>query len=113
MKVGRTDGKATYLDNDRRHMGVADLPLRVMSLLLDPACEALVVSATIAEIERHGLPHARFDLALLAIPEDVPMAIRELIATHAKSVMDLGPETSFQAEHAMRLAAGAGLMPAG
>lgn len=113
LKVGRTDGKATCLGSDRRHMGAADLPLRIMSLLLDPACEALVVSATQAELERHGIPHTRFDLALIAAPEEVSQPLRHLVASHCKSVMDLGPEAAFLPEHAMRLAAGAGPAPAG
>lgn len=113
LRVGRTDGKSTYLEGDRRHMGTSDLPLRVMSLLLDPACDGLVVTATHAELERHGIPHARFDLALMAAPEAVPQPLRELIATHAKSIMDMGPETAFLPEHALRLAAGAKLGPAG
>jgi cyanophycin synthetase len=113
LRVGRTDGKSTFLEADRRHMGAADLPLRVMSLLLDPACDALVVSAAYAELERHGIPHARFDLALMAAPDEVPQSLRELIATHAKSIMDLGPEMAFLPEDALRLASGAKLGPTG
>jgi hypothetical protein len=49
----------------------------------------------------------------MATPEEVPQLLRELIATHAKSIMDMGPETAFLPEHALRLAAGAKLGPAG
>ena len=93
FEVGRTDGKATYLDRNRRHMGVADLPLRVMSLCSILPAKPSLSAPPLPRLERHGIPHVRFDLALLAIPKEVPMAIRQLIATHAKSIMDLGPET--------------------
>ncbi|MBL8894967.1 MAG: hypothetical protein JNJ53_10225 [Rhizobiales bacterium] len=107
LKVGRTDGKATYLDGERRHMGAADLPLRVMSLLLDPACGALVVSASATEIERHGIPHTRYDLAIMAAPDEIPQATRDLVAAQTNSVLDVGAGAVFGPEHAMRLAAGA------
>ncbi|MFO0993137.1 MAG: hypothetical protein U1E67_14525 [Hyphomicrobiales bacterium] len=113
LRVGRTNAKATYLSGERRHMGAADLPLRVMSLLLDPACEALVVSATAAEVERHGIPHTRYDLAILAAPDEIPPTIRDLIAAQAKSLLDIGAGATFEPEHAMRLAAGTSIAPAG
>jgi hypothetical protein len=112
LRVGRTNCKATYMGSERRHLGAADLPLRVLSLLLDPACEALVVGATLAELERHGLPHVRFDLAIMSASDELPQALHELIATHVKATMKAGPESRFGAEHAMRLAAAANLTPA-
>lgn len=96
LRVGRTDGKATYLDGERRHMGAADLPSRVMSLLLDPACEAVVVSASAAEIERFGIPHLRYDLAILATPDAIPLAIRDLVTAHSKIVLDATTAGSFE-----------------
>ncbi|MBL8908217.1 MAG: hypothetical protein JNM20_16210 [Rhizobiales bacterium] len=110
--VGRTDGKSTSLGGDRRHMGSADLPLRIMSLLLDPACEALVVNATVAELERHGIPHARFDLAAIPAPAEVPSPIRELLAGHVKDLIEIGSDRAGEARLTAGLAGLAGITKA-
>jgi cyanophycin synthetase len=108
LRVGSTDGKATSLGGERRHMGSADLPLRVMSLLLDPACDALVARATVAELERHGIPHVRFNTALIAAADEIPLRLRELIAAQVGDVLNLDSEANFGPEHAIRLTAGMG-----
>ena len=100
LRVGRTDGKATSLGGERRHMGSADLPLRVMSLLLDPACDALVARATVAELERHGIPHVRFNTALIAAADEIPLRLRELIAAQVGDILNLDSEAKFGPEHA-------------
>src|SRR4029079_7465602 len=96
LRTGKTDGKTTFLGSEQRQVGGADLPLRIMGLLLDPACEALVVNCTVAELERCGIPHARFDMALVPAGADVSSAIRDLIATHVKDVVEMGSGGEFK-----------------
>ena len=61
-----TDAEQTGIGDEQRFTTPATLPERVTALVLDPATEALVVSATANDISTHGLPLDRFDLALVA-----------------------------------------------
>lgn len=62
--TGRTTPHATLLAGSPRCPPGARLADRVESLVADPACQALVVAMSPAEIERDGLPLDRFDLCL-------------------------------------------------
>jgi len=101
--VGRTDGKSTYLGEDQRHLGTANLPIRLMSLLLDPACQAIVVSATAEEIETHGIPHTRYDRILTPPGAAISEAVRSLLEAHAASLIDNATPTDARREIASRL----------
>jgi cyanophycin synthetase len=89
LKVGRTDGSSTYLGADKRHIKAADLALRVMSLLLDPACEALVVNCTAADLEGHGIPHSRFDLAVIAPQAEISRPVLDLLLANVRNLIEL------------------------
>ena len=66
LRVGWTDAEQTGVGDEQRFTSPATLPERVTALVLDPATEALVVSATANDLSTHGLPLDRFDLALVA-----------------------------------------------
>ena len=88
LRVGCTDGEHTTLAGQPRMPGTAALPARVTALLLDAACDALVIGTTAAEIEQHGLPLDRCQLALLGATPLAP-AVEALIAAHANEVQCL------------------------
>jgi cyanophycin synthetase len=94
LRTGQTDGRRTRLDQDERCLGAEDLPARVMALLLDPACEALVAGASIGELERHGFPIDRCDLAVLADSDDGDDRIERLVRSCAGEVFRIAPGDS-------------------
>jgi cyanophycin synthetase len=78
-------GEVTTLGGEHRFRGQSELPARILSLLLDPSCEALVVSCSVQEITDHGLPHTPYQFALLA--GEIPHEVRKLIAGNAASIV--------------------------
>jgi len=64
LVVGATDGRSTRLDGALRCSASETLPNRIMALLLDPGCDALVIGASGAELERHGFPLDRCDVVV-------------------------------------------------
>lgn len=70
LKVGSTDGSVTLFDGQPRCRAGDGLPARVLALILDPACDALVVGTTTAALERHGFPLDRCDLLVFAHEAD-------------------------------------------
>jgi cyanophycin synthetase len=86
-RVGFAGNKTTSLAGDRRFIHGGDLPTRILSLLFDPGCDALVVACRAADIENHGLPHARFDVALLAEP--LTPELRALATDHVANCIDV------------------------
>lgn len=92
LVVGATDGTRTTVGADRRFIRDAPLPDRVMALVLDPACEALVVSMTGGELARHGLPLDRFHVALVASGSGLSRAAVALLASCCGTVhQELAP----------------------
>jgi cyanophycin synthetase len=102
--VGSTDGSVTRIGDDLRFTGAALLPDRAMALVLDPACEALVVAATAAEIASHGLPLDRFDVALVGADAGLSPATLALLRECCRSV-EGGLQPGAFAAAASRLAA--------
>ena len=92
LRVGETDGRRTRIDGQSRCLGTEDLPARVTALLLDPACHALVIGATLAEIERHGFPLDRCDLAVVAPGCEPTDALRRLIDRCARETRFCGSD---------------------
>jgi hypothetical protein len=86
--VGGTDGRATRIGDDLRFTGDALLPDRALALVLDPACEAVVIAATAAEIATHGLPLDRFDVALVAADAALSPATLSLLKECCRIVED-------------------------
>jgi cyanophycin synthetase len=92
--VGQTDGTETRIAGYLRCREGDTLADRVRALLLDAACEALVIGTTPQEIERHGFPLDRCDLALVGAGAELPRAMRELIGACAGTVIsDVSAET--------------------
>ncbi len=92
-RVGWTDTAQTGLGDELRFNGPATLPERATALVLDPATEALVVSATAADLSTHGLPLDRFDLALVTAGTGVSGAGFSLLKECCDTVRrDLPPE---------------------
>ena len=86
MRVGLTDGQATFMAGEPRLNGPAPLPVRVNALTLDAGCDALVIATTPAELERHGFPLARCDLALLGADLALATPLRQLVEGCADAV---------------------------
>lgn len=72
-QTGQTDAEATRLRGRHFAPPVDGLPARVMALLLDPACTALVIAASPQDIVEHGFPLDRCDLAVVGEPVSGPM----------------------------------------
>jgi len=92
LRVGEVTPDSTRLGSERRFRGEAALPERIRALLVDPACEALVVTARPDEIAQCGLPHARFGLALVTEPGALSPEVDRLIATHVGRVLRDGDQ---------------------
>ncbi len=97
VRVGRTDATVTLVGEHRRCEGARSLPDRVMSLLLDGGCEALVIGASPGDIEQHGFPLDRCDLALIAEGTPVTDPLRTLIDDCAASTIDGVTESNIDA----------------
>ena len=65
LVVGFVDRASSSLGGEARVMEHVRLAERVQALLLDPACEALVVACTPEEILEQGLPLDRCDLCVI------------------------------------------------
>ncbi|WP_048437818.1 hypothetical protein [Caenimonas sp. SL110] len=64
LAVGQTSGEDTMLAGHKRCQRGDDLPARVMALICDPGCDALVIEVTAGTLDRVGLPLDRLDLVL-------------------------------------------------
>ena len=86
-RVGSSDERLTLLDGQPRCGDSARLSERVLALILDPACEALAVVASVQEIEERGFPLDKCDLALVADATALPDALSELLEGAASRVI--------------------------
>lgn len=102
--VGATNASATRVGDDLRFTGDALLPDRALALVLDPACEAIVVAATAAEIATHGLPLDRFDVALVGADAALSAATLSLLQECCR-VVESGLQPGTFADAASRLLA--------
>lgn len=100
LVVGETDGRSTRLDGALRCSASETLPNWVMALLLDPGCDALVIAASGADLERHGFPLDRCDVAVIAA-EATDDRIARLIRACAGEVVQV-PTGAAPAEIARR-----------
>lgn len=88
QRVGQTDGSVTLLAGQARCRAGTPLPARVQALVLDPLCDALVIGASVADIDRYGLPIDHFDLGLIVESTSIRSAHSHLIKACAKHVID-------------------------
>lgn len=90
--VGQTGGNYTLLAGHARCQPGEDLPARIMALISDPGCEALVIETSAESISNSGLPLDRFDLALAfqAIAPDLSSLVQSCCV---KFVDAFAPET--------------------
>lgn len=86
-RTGFTDAARTRLAGQPRFAGAARLPDRIKALLMDASCEALVVSCGAEAISAHGLPHTRYDLALIAEGTELPEDVLTLVKNNAKDTV--------------------------
>jgi cyanophycin synthetase len=86
--VGSTDGSVTLVGAEQRFSGDVVLPDRAMALVLDPACEAIVIAASPAEIAAHGLPLDRFDVALVGEGAGLSPAALALLRDCCRAVQE-------------------------
>ena len=86
--VGQTDGNTTLIAGQPRCRDSDPLPARVLAMVLDASCEAFVIGAKPQEIERHGFPLDRCDLALIVEPTSISATMRKLIDACASEVVD-------------------------
>jgi len=93
--VGEVSPTTTSLGDELRFISDAQLPDRIRALLVDPACEALVVSALPEELAEHGLPYAKFSLAVIAASVTPAPELERLLIAHVTNVVygDLSEET--------------------
>lgn len=90
LHVGETGPELTRLGDEQRFRSPAQLPVRIKALLLDPACEALVVRATPEEIEQHGLPYAKFGLVVIGASTTISEDLAKLLAAHVGRMLRVG-----------------------
>ena len=87
-RVGQTVGNVTKLAGQLRCKNADRMPARVMALLLDASCDALVIGVSSREIDQHGFPLDRCDLALIAEPNSLSAQQRRLTENCAELVID-------------------------
>jgi len=82
LRVGRTDHTATELGRQSRGPAspTTTFGARVASLVLDPACDALVIAVTADDIQRQGFPVDRCDVVLHGADTFLGGALQTLIA---------------------------------
>ena len=85
--LGQTTSEATYFAGHRRCDDTDTLPARVLALLLEPSCRALVIFASVEDIEKHGFPLDRCDLALIGGSCSAPTELGRLVASCADKVI--------------------------
>ncbi len=79
LRVGWSSGTSSGLGDALRFAGKTSLAERAAGLVLDPACQALVLSATSGEIAARGLPLERFDLAVVRDTAGLSAATMQLL----------------------------------
>lgn len=107
-RVGTTDAAVTALAGHPRCKDADQLPERVMALLLDAGCEALVISASPDDVERHGFPLDRCAVALIAEGAVVGKPLRKLIDDCADCTVEGVTEGNFDQRAAPTLTAALG-----
>jgi cyanophycin synthetase len=93
--VGFTNVHTTSLGGIRRFSAEAELPDRIMGLLLDPACQALVVSVTVEEVIRYGVPHTPYDLVLWGSHGGSEFGVHALVKGQATTMIEIEPSREY------------------
>jgi cyanophycin synthetase len=79
LTIGFVDRVLTSLGGEPRLTKYGALAERVQGLLLDPACEALVVACTPEELIEDGLPLDRYNLCVIESQVAMSGRLRELL----------------------------------
>ena len=79
VTVGFVERATTSLGGEPRAIEHARLAERVQALLLDPACEALVVACTPEELIKQGLPLDRCNLCVIESQVKLSEPLRRLL----------------------------------
>jgi cyanophycin synthetase len=85
--VGSTDATVTTLGGQLRFKDARSLPQRVLALVLDGACEALVIGASPTDLEQHGFPLDHCDVAAIAEGTQIREPLRRLIGDCATTTL--------------------------
>ena len=86
LNAGISDEQTTRFGPDQRFFRKASLAERVLSLVLEPACDVLAVSCGMAALSTEGFPQTHFDMALVGGGTPLSSHDRELLATGASTV---------------------------
>lgn len=86
-RVGATSAHATRLGGEPRCPATALLPERVVAMVLDPGCTALVISATADDLRQHGFPLDRCDLAVVSESAGLSPALLGLVRDCAATLV--------------------------
>jgi hypothetical protein len=87
--VGQTSSDYTLINEYARCQPSDDLSARVMALISDPRCEALVIEVSARVILESGLPLDRFDLSLAfqPMPPELSSLVQSCSATFADALV--------------------------
>lgn len=91
LRVGCTSSTTTQLAGRPRVPSSPPVTLaaRVGALVLDPACESLVICTTSDAIERQGFPVGYCDIALIGVDASIPTAVQRVIGACAHTTLRL------------------------
>jgi cyanophycin synthetase len=84
--AGITDEQTTRFGTEQRFFRKASLPERVLSLILEPTCDVLAVSCSMAALSAEGFPQTRFDMVLADADAPLTAGDRELLARGTSTV---------------------------
>jgi len=96
LVAGQVTADYTRLGKHERSLPDTELSSRVLALIADPGCHALVIEAVSAQLIREGLPLEQFDL-VLAFRTMTP-ELRQLVQSCASRVVDVSRESPAFAE---------------
>lgn len=86
LNAGISDEETTRFGDEQRFFRKASLSERVLSLLLEPTCDVLAVSCSMAALSADGFPQTRFDLALVEAETPLSPEDRQLLGRGASTV---------------------------
>ena len=89
--MGFVDRTSSALGGASRAIEHIRLAERAHGLLLDPACEALVVGCSPEELLKQGVPLDRFDLCVIDSDLKLSPQLRELLEQHSGRMLDNFP----------------------
>lgn len=87
--LGYVDAHTCKIDSDFRGDLLTDMGDKVIALLSDPACNALLIGVTTGDIEANGLPVDKCAVTLIASQSEMPEQVKAVIEQASGSVIDV------------------------